>query len=339
MARSTPGALLSPRAGWLGAFAPASVANFGSGFDAFAAALVPVERLPGGRERLRPLGDVVRVRRSRKKGVRIVAISGDAGRLPVDADRNCASVAAARLLRRARAPFGLDLVLEKGLPLSSGLGSSAASAAAGAFAASLALGGVPDKSELLESSLEGEFAADGAWHGDNVWASLLGGGVVVASSRPPELQLVDAPKSLRFVVVHPDFELSTRRSRGVLPRSIPLADAAAQVARFGSFLVAWSRDDREALGRGLEDRFAEPRRARLIPGFAEAKRGAVRGGATGLTLSGAGPSLLAFARDGVEEKVGRAIGRAFRKAGYDSTITIAAVDRAGARPAGGKESR
>lgn len=319
--------------GWLRAFAPATIANFGSGFDAFAAALCTVE--PHGRtgEKRVPLGDRVSVRRAKRRGIRILAVEGAGGRLPLQPSRNCAGVAAAAVLRASRAPFGLDVVLEKGLPLSSGLGSSAASAAAGAFAAALALGrgeGI-EKQDLVIPALAGEHIADGSWHGDNVWASLMGGGIIVASTRPPEILPIESSGDLRWVTVHPDFELPTRRARAVLPARVTLGDAVHQAARFAGLVHAWRTGDRRGIGAGLEDRLAEPRRAKLVPGYEAARRAAMRAGAHGLTFAGAGPSVLALTPAGRERAVGEAIRRAFRAAGLESTALVCAVDPVGAR--------
>jgi homoserine kinase len=323
--------------GWRSAFAPATIANFGSGFDAFGVALRTVEREGSGREMFRPRGDIVRVQRARRRGVRILSISGDGGRLPIQASRNCAAVAAGEVLAAFSTRFGLDLVLEKGLPLSSGLGSSAASAAAGAWAAGLAvreeLGRATRKEhpEILEAALAGEHAADGAWHGDNVWPSLLGGGILIASVRPAEILALESPSSLRWLTVHPEIRLDTRRARAALPRKVPLPDAAAQAARLATLAIAWMAGDRSGIGRGMTDRLAEPARARLVPGFAEAKRAALRAGALGLTFAGAGPSVVAMAPEGEEEKVARAIRRAFARFHLASEALFCAVDTEGAR--------
>ncbi len=336
--RSTPSR--RRKEGWLGAFAPATISNFGSGFDAFGVAVRPLADL--GSENARPglLGDIVRARRTKSRGVRISGITGDGGRLPRTAFRNCAAVAALAVLKAARARFGLDLVLEKGLPLRTGIGSSAASAAAGAWAARLALEGEPrrlpskDDPDLLEAALAGEHAGDGAWHGDSVWAALLGGTLVVASTRPAEILVLHAPPRLRLVVVLPEFELDTRRARAVLPKLVPLREAAAQAARFASLSAAWVTGDRIWIGRGLEDRLAEPARARLVPGFREAKQAALMAGAHGMTFSGAGPSVVAVTPEGREESVGRAIQQAFGRAGLVSRCFLCATDPRGAREVG-----
>jgi homoserine kinase len=338
---------VSRKEGWVTAFAPATVANFGSGFDAFAAAIEAVGgkdrrgRAAGGKRGWTgsgaggPLGDTVSVRLAKRSGVRVLAIEGDGGRLPRGASRNCAAVAAAAVLSRLRAPFGLDLVLRKGLPLSSGLGSSAASAAAGAYAAALALGITDirgfDKSLLLEPALLGEHIADGSWHGDNVFTSLMGGGLIVVSTRPAEIVPLRSAASLRFVIVHPDFELETRRARAALPKKVTIADAAAQAGRFASFVEAWPRGDRRGVGMGLADRLAEPYRARLVPGYRDAKKAALRAGAFGITFSGAGPSVVAVTAAGGEPRAGAAIRRAFARAGLASEGVVCRIDPRGAR--------
>ena len=320
------------RTGWISAFAPASIANFGSGFDVFAAAIAK----PGRGGRAIPWGDVVSVRRRKERGVRIAAILGDGGRLPKLTTKNCAAVAAAMLLRDRKAEFGLDLVLRKGLPLSSGLGSSAASAAAGAFAAALAIGGRIDETALLRASLAGEHVADGSWHGDNVWASLLGGGVVVPSTRPAEVIRLGAG-DFRLVVVHPELELETRRARKALPESIHRADAVAQAGRFGALVAAWLAGDAEAVGRGLADRIAEPARASLVAGFPEARRAALRAGAFGVTFAGAGPSVFAVGPPKRLESIAEALVAGFARCNVAAAATIAVVDPEGARAVPGVE--
>jgi len=316
---------------WFRAFAPASIANFGSGFDLFAAAIGRVDSKPGRHHRFRPYGDIVSVRRTNSPGVRVLSIFGDGGRLPHSARKNCAAVAAAALLRLTKAAFGLELVLEKGLPLSSGLGSSAASAAAGAYAAALAAGGNIDREILLESSLAGEHVADDSWHGDNVWASLSGGGVLVPSTRPVEVIPLGAPRGLELLVTHPDFELETRRAREVIASRVALSEALAQSGRFASFVMAWKKGDVPSIGRGLADRLAEPFRAPLVPGFPEAQRSAMGEGAYGLTFAGAGPSVVAIVPPDRAKRVARVIETAFRRAGLDSTSLLCRVDPRGAR--------
>ena len=312
------------------AFAPSSVANLGPGFDVLGAALDGP-------------GDTVTAWRSKKPGVRVVEITGDHGRLPLDAEKNTASVAAAHVLEaavaagRATPRTGIELSLEKGLPLASGLGSSAASAAAGAKAAALLLGETRKK-VLLEAVLRGEHAADGSWHGDNGFASILGGLVLVPSSDPADFVSpisLPVPPGLRLVLVHPDAELPTKDARRVLPREIPLSEATRQAAALAALVDALHRGDLAAAGKWMgADRIAEPRRRALVPGWDEVTAAMKKAGALGWALSGAGPTILALSEDGpAPAKIAKAAERAFRALGVEADASIHAVSPRGAREA------
>ncbi len=312
------------------AFAPASVANLGPGFDVLAAALDGP-------------GDTVTAWRSKKPGVRLVEVSGDRGRLPLDAERNTASVAAAFVLEaaiaagRATARTGVELALAKGLPLASGLGSSAASAAAGAKAAALLLGERRSR-VLLEAVLRGEHAADGSWHGDNGFAAILGGLVLVPSSDPadyvPPVSL-PVPPGLRLVLVHPDAELETKDARMVLPRELPLSEATRQAAALAALVDALHRGDLASAGAWMRcDRIAVPRRRALVPGWDEVTAAMKKAGALGVTLAGAGPTILALSEEGnAPAKIAKAAERAFRALGVESDASVHAVSPRGAREA------
>jgi homoserine kinase len=309
-------------------FAPASVANFGVGFDVLGAALDGP-------------GDTVTARLTRAPGVTVVAIAGDGGRLPRDPRRNTAAVAAAAVLakagrRRGRTSgIGIELSLEKGLPVSSGLGSSAASAAAGAFAAGLLLG-VSDRMNLLGAALSGEHAADGSWHGDNVFAALLGGVVLVPSSDPGGVLAPFAlrvPARLRIVLVHPDLELPTRLSRGVLPRTIPMSAHTAHAGALARLVLALSSGDLAAAGACLlADRLVDPKRLPLVPGGRASLDALLSAGAYGACLAGAGPSLVALTEESRDaERIGRAAVAAWKRAGVAARARVHRIDRRGTR--------
>ena len=312
------------------AFAPATVANLGPGFDVLGAALDGP-------------GDSVTAWKAKKPGVRIVEITGDGGRLPLDAEKNTAGVAAAWVLEaagaagRAAPRTGIEIALEKGLPLASGLGSSASSAAAGAKAVALLLG-ENRKRVLLEAVLRGEHAADGSWHGDNGFASILGGLVLVPSSDPENFVApisLPVPPGLRLVIVHPDAELETKDARRVLPREIPLSDATRQAAALGILVDALHRGDLVAAGVWMRsDRIAEPRRRALVPGWDEVTAAMKKAGALGWALAGAGPTILALSEEGpAPAKIAKAAARAFRALGVEADATVHAVSPRGAREA------
>ncbi len=304
-------------------FAPASVANLGVGFDALGIALDGP-------------GDVVTARLSERPGVRVVSVTGDAGRLPRDARRNTAAVAAMVVLGEFghKGRTGIDLAIAKGLPLASGLGSSAASGAAGAYAAALLLG-VSDRRKLLRAVLLAEHAADGGWHGDNAFPSLLGGIRLVPSSDPEgplEAISLPVPPRLRLVLVHPDLELPTRRARRVLPRRVTLVEHVRHGAAFAGLVAALHAGDLAAAGRfAASDRIVEPLRAPLVRGYEAVRRAMEEAGAFGVVLAGAGPSLVTFATPGGAAAVAEAATLAFRAAGVRAEARVHRVDSRGAR--------
>lgn len=301
------------------AFAPATVANLGPGFDVLGLALESA-------------GDTVtaRVASDRAAGVRITAIRGAEG-LPLDAAANTAGIAARRTLEIAGIDFGVDLEIEKGLPVGSGLGSSAASAAAAAYAVNLCLGGPLRKTQLVEACLDAEAAVAGR-HADNVAPALLGGLVLVRRVDPLDLVRLPVPEGLFVVVVTPQFELATKRARAALPADVPLATAVRNTANLGALISAFASGDLGLLGRALEDDIVVPARAPLIPGCDAAMRGALRAGALGASISGGGPSVFALCHArGVTPRVADAMVAAFSDAGFDSDVLMSSADCPGAR--------
>jgi homoserine kinase len=266
------------------AFAPASISNFCCGFDVLGAALAEP-------------GDGVTVRRTERPGVHLVSVTGDDGRLPREPEANTASVAAKALLRAAgHAGEGVEVELEKGLPLASGLGSSAASAVAAAVAVDALLGLGSPEERLLRAALEGERVACGAVHADNAAPCLYGGFVLVRSTDPLDVVRLEVPDELWFAMLHPRLEVPTREARNMLPRALPLSAAVTQWANLGALVAALLQGDWELMGRALVDVVAEPVRARLVPGFDAVTAAARDAGAAGAGLSGSGPSLFAVCR-------------------------------------------
>jgi homoserine kinase len=262
------------------AFAPATVSNVACGFDVLGFAL----EAPG---------DEVTARLD-SPGVQIEAIDGDGGRLSRTASKNTAGVAALALLTKLGERRGVTLSIRKGLPLSSGLGGSAASAAAAVVAVDAVLGAKTPLETLIACALEGERLGAGSAHADNIAPCLCGGLVLVRRPNPPDVIRLPVPAGLVAVVVHPDLEIETARARELLGTSVPIADAVRQWANLGAFVDGLHRGDFAQISRSLEDAIAEPRRAALVPGLSMIKRAAVDGGALGCSLSGSGPSLFAL---------------------------------------------
>jgi homoserine kinase len=275
------------------------------------------------------MGDRVSAECGPGPGVRVLSVSDP--RVPSDPARNTAALAAAEVLRRAgRGDVGLDLRVEKGLPLAGGLGGSAASAVAGAFAANALLGRPLDTGELLRSALEAEAVVAGR-HPDNAAPSLLGGAVLVLGVDPLRYARVSVHRSLRLVFAIPAYGVETSRARAVLPDSVARADAVGQASALAGLVLGLERGDGELLRHAMVDRVAEPARIPLYPGYAAARAAALRAGAHGVAVSGAGPTLLAIAPDGAEEAVGRAVVAAYAGEGFAAAVHVAGVDHEGAR--------
>jgi homoserine kinase len=260
--------------------APATVANLGVGFDILGLALAEP-------------ADTVIAERVNTPGVTLVAIEGDGGKLSHDPERNTAGVAAAHVLKQIGARDGVRLTIYKGLPLASGLGSSAASAVAGAVATNAVLGNPMKRIDLLEACVEGEAAVSGR-HADNVAPALLGGIVLVTGTTPDTVCSLPVPPNLILALVTPDVAVPTAQARAVLPKHISLHDMVHQTGAVARLIVALYSGDLPLLARAMEaDRIVEPARAHLMPGLAEARAAAAQGGALATVISGAGPTLCA----------------------------------------------
>jgi len=301
-------------------FAPATVSNVACGFDVLGFALDTP-------------GDEVTARFAPAAGVRIDEILNDAGRLPRDAAKNTAGVAAQALLARVGDRRGVALTIRKGLPLSSGLGGSAASAVAAVVAVDALVGSRLPLDALLACAFEGERLGAGSAHADNIAPCLYGGFVLVRSADPPDIVRLPVPADLAAVVVHPDLEIETAKARALLGTDVPLADAIRQWANLGAFVDALHRGDFDLLSRALVDTIAEPRRAPLLPGLAAIKQAAADAGALGCSLSGSGPSLFALCRGlDAAHRVARAMTDAVRRSvPGDPQTFVSAIAPRGAR--------
>jgi homoserine kinase len=298
-------------------FAPATVANVASGFDVLGFALEQP-------------GDAVRLTRKAEKRVDLVAVEGDGGKLPLDPARNTAGVAVTGFLESRGWPFGADIVLEKGMPLASGLGSSAASAVAGVVAANLLAGEPCSPEELLPFTMQAEQVACGAAHADNVAPALLGGFVLIRSYEPLDIVRLPVPQGLAAATAHPHTEIRTEDARRILKKDVRLADAVRQWGNLAALVAALYQGDLALLGRSLQDVVAEPRRAMLIPGFAEVKAAAMSAGALGCSISGSGPSMFALCASlQTAWAAGKSMQETFRRVGLECDLYVSAINRVG----------
>jgi len=267
--------------GSIRAFAPASVSNIACGFDVMGFAVDGP-------------GDEVVAERRDQPGIEILEITGDGGRLPKEAERNTAGVAVRELLSRCGCEEGVSLRIHKRMPLSSGLGSSAASAVAAAKAVSVLLGLDVDRMTLLRCALEGERMACGSAHPDNATPSVYGGLVLIRHGDPFDVIELPIPETLMCALVRPHVEVQTRAARAALGNELQLSAAIQQWSNLGALVAGLFRGDLGLISRSLEDHVAEPKRAHLVPGFPEAQAAALNAGALGCSLSGSGPSIFAL---------------------------------------------
>jgi homoserine kinase len=271
------------------AFAPGSVGNVAIGFDILGFSVDAV-------------GDRVEVTRVAQRGVTITAIRGVPD-LPLEAERNTAGRALLALLESVQPEFGFGVRIDKGIPLGSGLGGSAASAVAAVVAANALLPRPLTKLELLKFAMQGEAVASGSLHVDNIAPSLFGGLVLTVGIDHPRVKQIPVPAGVRAVIVHPHMFLSTRQARAILSRNVDLSDFVWQTANLAGFISGCYTNDLDLIRESLRDVVIEPQREALIPGFADVQRAAIEAGSLGGSISGAGPTMFAWALDQDAERV------------------------------------
>ena len=304
--------------------APCSTANLGPGFDVFGMALDAF------------YDEVTVTKKPKSFGIKIVS-SDD---IPLDPKKNTAGLVAAAIKKDLGIENGLEIKIKKNVPAGYGMGSSAASAAACAIAVKELYYPEITGRELLMYAGSGEKASAGTIHYDNVAASLSGGFVVI---NPENTPLMDsdldgpkywpfrAPNNLECVVAVPKIKIpkqKTKASRGLLPKNVKFTDSMKNLANAVSIVASIGFDTRNGvfeLGQMInDDKIVEPARKKMIPGFDKVKKNALRAGAEACTISGAGPSIIAFLYEGdkVGEKVGEAMKKGFKSAKVDCDIVI-----------------
>lgn len=301
------------------AFAPATIGNIGVGFDILGLALE------------RP-GDEVIARKSDTPGLRITKITGHQGKLPYEVEKNTAGVAALRLLEYlGETGRGIELEIHKKMPSGSGLGSSAASAAAAVLAVSELLRTGLSKRELLPFACAGEAMASGSYFADNVAPSLIGGIVLVRDNPTLDVHRLHVPRSLYATVVYPHLEVLTKSARAILKPDVPLEAFVRQSANLGGFVVGLFNSDFGLIGRSLADEVIEPQRAHLIPGFYDVKEAALAEDVLGCSISGSGPSVFALSANSLAaENAGLAMQKAFARHKIESEVYMSPVNQEGA---------
>jgi len=307
--------------GYVTAFAPGSIGNVAVGFDMLGLAIAGA-------------GDRVSARRVSEPTVTIREVRGMDGKvhpsLSAAADENTASIAAKSLWFATGNVGGVELIVHKGVPLKSGMGSSATSAVAAVVAVNALLDAPYPIEELLVHALAGEQFASGGLHADNVAPSLIGGLVLCPNVLLPQMISLDVPTGVSSVLVHPELEVSTAESRSGLSKTYSQEQWLTQQGYIAGFVAACEQNDVDLMARCLRDEIIEPQRAASIPCFPDAKLAAMSAGAYGCSISGSGPSIFALCADADAEKVSTAMRHACESAGYECQAWISPMQSPGA---------
>ncbi|HJO31116.1 MAG TPA: homoserine kinase, partial [Nitrosopumilus sp.] len=260
--------------------APSSTANLGPGFDVFGLAV-------------NAFYDKVTLTKT-KSGITIITD----GNVPTNPENNTAGLVVKNMKKKFKINQGIEVKIEKGVPAGFGMGSSAASAAAAAVAFDKLFGLKLDDDSLVEFAGSGEKASAGSIHYDNVAASVLGGFVIVKTG-PLKVIRIEPPTNLRVCIAVPEIivpKKKTKVSRGVIPKKVNLSDSILNLSNAAAIVAGFMKKDSDLIGNSIKDVIVEPARQHMIPGFSKVKENAIKAGALGVTISGAGPSVIAFAK-------------------------------------------
>jgi homoserine kinase len=304
------------------AAAPCSTANLGPGYDVFGLALDAFE-------------DKVKVSRASSDGEGRISIKNSDQAIPSTPESNSAGLVAKKMMQDFGISYNTEIEVTKGVPSGYGVGSSAASAAAAAMAFNTLYDLKIDKDRLVEYAAEGEVASAGTKHYDNVSASVLGGFVVcrIASDRLQFTRL-EPPKDLVLVIAVPWLEVPKKKTevaRSVLPKVVPLKDVVHNISGAATIVAGFALKDVETITKGIDDAIIEPARKHLIPGYDSVKQNAISAGALAVTISGAGPSMIAFLKTSKNAKtVAAAMVKGFKETGIESRTFVCRASK-GAR--------
>jgi len=300
-------------------FAPATVANVAVGYDILGFAIEEP-------------GDEIIARWGTEPGLKITKIHGTKKKLPREASANTATKGAIELLKdlgEEKAPIEIEIF--KKMPFGSGMGSSAASAAAGVLAVNELMGKPFRKRDLAKYAVIGESAADGAIHGDNVIPSLVGGVVLIRDNATFDYIKLPAPRGVTVFVIYPEIEILTKDARAVLSDQVSLNQLISQTGNVASFVASLYTSDLDLMKKSLQDHVIEPQRAQLIPHFYRLQELALSAGAMNYTISGAGPSMFGFAPNTlVAEEASEKVSSFLHDQGIRSHTYISMINTKGA---------
>ncbi|MBU3967366.1 MAG: homoserine kinase [Euryarchaeota archaeon] len=281
---------------------PATSANLGAGFDVFGIALGSP-------------ADIIEVRKSEKIEIEVRGVGRE--HIPTDPRKNTAGIVASILKKPVK------ITIHRVIPLSSGMGSSAAPAAGVAVALNRMYDLGLSNEELVLLAAQGEKAASGVQHADNVAPAICGGFVITHKDRVISLM----PENIGIVAVHPQIIVSTRTARALLPRKMWLGDVSFNTGSAASMVVGMMKSDIGMIGESMENRMIEQVRSRLIRGYSQVRKRALEAGAAGVTISGSGPTMIAVCRMDERERIAQAMTQAFQEKHVKSEAFITTIGK------------
>jgi homoserine kinase len=293
--------------------APATSANLGPGFDVFGIAL----EQPNDKVTLTTI----------RQGLKIQTSGIGAKTISLIPEKNTAGLVAKTMLKDFKLENGLQIHIEKGVFPGKGLGSSAASAAAVAFGINTIFNLGLNNNQLIEYAAKGEAASAGSEHADNVSAAVCGNFVLIRSYKPLEIINLECPKDMELAVAMPKMVTppnKTEKARAVIPKLVPLEKHVHNLGKAAAMAAGFAMGDVDVIGRSMVDDIVEPARAMLIPGYSNVRENALNAGALGVTISGAGPTMIAVVNRKTADcaKVAVAMRESFQSAGYDSNAFV-----------------
>lgn len=287
--------------------APSSTANLGPGFDTFGLAIDAFY-------------DEITLTKT-KNGITIITDDN----IPTNPENNTAGLVVKNMKKKLKIKSGVEIQIKKGIPAGFGMGSSAGSAAATAVAFGKLFKIKLNSNQLVEFAGFGEKASAGTIHYDNVAASLLGGFVIVKTN-PLNVITIDSPMNLRMCVAVPKIDVpkkKTKVSRRVIPKKVKLVDAVLNLSNASAIVAGFMKKDPELIGNSIKDVIVEPARQHMIPGYEKVKQNALKAGAYGVTISGAGPSVIAFSKNSFDlKKISNAMSKGFKTANIECQTII-----------------
>ncbi|MCL2291541.1 MAG: homoserine kinase, partial [Candidatus Bathyarchaeota archaeon] len=286
--------------------APATSANLGPGFDVFGIAL----EQPNDQVMLSTI----------REGVEMQVSGMGAKTISLIPEKNTAGRVAEAMIKDFKLKTGLQIHVEKGIFPGKGLGSSAASAAAVAVGINTMFELGLSNKQLIVYAAKGEVASAGSEHADNVSAAVCGNFVLIRSYHPLEIINLECPKDMELAVAMPKIITppnKTEKARAVVPKLVPLEKHVFNLSRAVAMAAGFAMGDVDIIGKSMVDDIVEPARASLVPGYTQVRENALNAGALGVTISGAGPSMIAIInrRTGDASKVAAAMREGFQSSG------------------------